>query len=308
MTKHGGGICVSDGDAIIINNLFTNNSAWYGGGISCLNSSDPLIIGNTITGNNAEAYGGGIYTDRLSYPTVTNTIIWRNTAILSKWSDLYGLADITYSNVKGAASGTGNIYADPLFVSGSKGFHYLSQKTAGQSVDSPCIDIGGDLVSKLGMDIYWTRTDETPDTGIVDIGFHYGDFTFPSLLGDTSNISASTGGAANFLLMGGTENANRKFLMLGSVSGANPKTPLPGGKAALPIAWDAFTILMMTYMNTPLFNNFMGKLDGVGEGSSAFDVLGPVNPMAIGVTIHFAYALNNPWNFASNYVWIEIAP
>jgi hypothetical protein len=39
-----------------------------------------------------------------------------------------------------------------------------------------------------------------------------------------------------------------------------------------------------------------------------FNTLGSMPPGMAGVTLSFAYALNNPWDFASNPVGIEIVP
>jgi len=68
-----------------------------------------------------------------------------------------------------------NIDEDPLFIKG----YYLSQVAAGQLVDSPAVNTGSDLASVLGMDTYTTRTDTVPDSGIVDMGYHYNAFTIP---------------------------------------------------------------------------------------------------------------------------------
>ena len=54
-------------------------------------------------------------------------------------------------------------------------------------------------------------------------------------------------------------------------------------------------------------SNFMGTLDGAGSSNATFDTLAPI-PGAAGLTMHFAYALNNPWDFVSNPVGIEIVP
>ena len=67
----------------------------------------------------------------------------------------------------------GNIDADPLFVSGPLGDYYLSQVAAGQGVDSPCVDVGSGRAVKQGLDTLTTRTDQIPDAGIVDMGYHY---------------------------------------------------------------------------------------------------------------------------------------
>jgi hypothetical protein len=68
---------------------------------------------------------------------------------------------------------TNNIDDDPLFVTGPLGDHYLSHIGAGQAADSPCIDVGSDLAIDLDMTQYTTRTDELPDTRVVDMGYHY---------------------------------------------------------------------------------------------------------------------------------------
>ena len=60
-------------------------------------------------------------------------------------------------------------------------------------------------------------------------------------------------------------------------------------------------------LNTSVFKNFVNTLDAGGSGTAVFDTLGPI-PGASGVTLYFAYALNKPWDFASNYVTIDIVP
>ena len=80
-----------------------------------------------------------------------------------------------------------------------------------------------------------------------------------------------------------------------------------GGQATLPVNWDLFTSLVLSLMNTPPFQNFMAMLDGNGRASAVFNTYGPVAGMA-GFTISFAYALNGPWDYASNGANIEIVP
>ncbi|MFC1538233.1 T9SS type A sorting domain-containing protein [Candidatus Latescibacterota bacterium] len=83
-TSKGGGIkifkTISDGfSAIINNNIIENNTAGYGGGIYCENSTTS-IINNTIIGNSA-INGGGIYSYQSS-PVISNNIV----AFSKKWS------------------------------------------------------------------------------------------------------------------------------------------------------------------------------------------------------------------------------
>jgi hypothetical protein len=121
------------------------------------------------------------------------------------------------------------------------------------------------------------------------------------------SIAESTGGAVNFTLDAGSSNAWRNYYILGSVSGTNPGKTLPGGKATLPLNFDIFTNFVISLMNTPIFSNFMGNLDGLGLANAKFDTIAPFSG-ATGITLYFAYALNNPWDFASNPLGILIIP
>ena len=122
-----------------------------------------------------------------------------------------------------------------------------------------------------------------------------------------NTLSAAKGGKAEFSLKAGTVHAGRAYILLGSVTGTSPGTPLPGGKATLPINWDLFTNLVLGLINTPVFHNFMGTLDASGKAQATFDTLGPV-PGSAGLMLSFAYGLSSPWDFASNGVNIEIIP
>jgi hypothetical protein len=252
-----------------------------------------------------------------------NTILWDNSAHIGPEIWIGNTLDpstltISYSDVMGGQAsvyvdsgctlnwGLGMIDEDPHFSLGPKGFYYLSQVAAGQPVESPCVDAGSDLASNLGMDTYWTRTDEVPDSGIVDIGYHYGPFIYPNLQVDAFRISENIGGSVNFLLLSGIENINRNYILLGSVSGTDPGTPLPGGLVAIPLSWDFFTEFVISLINTSVFSNFLSTLDALGTATAQLSA--PPVPGFAGVTMHYAYALNNPWDFASNPVAIEIVP
>jgi len=96
--ERGGGI-YCDGyqsSPTIANNIIMGNTAWIGGGISCLNSSEPLIINNQIIGNSnrgissagssptidgniiSENTSSGITCAESSFPTITGNIISNN--------------------------------------------------------------------------------------------------------------------------------------------------------------------------------------------------------------------------------------
>jgi len=136
------------------------------------------------------------------------------------------------------------------------------------------------------------------------------DFTITeeSLRADADTIAESSGGTVTLSLNAGAIHANRNYIILGSVTGISPGTPLPGGKATLPLNWDLFTQLVITLMNGPVMADFTGSLNSAGKASAIFDTLGPLPPGSAGMTLAFAYALNPPWNFASNPITIEIIP
>ena len=75
-----------------------------------------------------------------------------------------------------------------------------------------------------------------------------------ALTADRSELSAATGGTVHFSLFAGKDNAGRSYLLVGSMSGTDPGTPLPGGMATLPLNWDLFTNLVISLMNTPFFS------------------------------------------------------
>jgi len=125
------------------------------------------------------------------------------------------------------------------------------------------------------------------------------------LQADTDTIPSS-GGTVNFFLDAGAANAGRSYYLVGGVSGTDPGTLLPGGQATIPINRDWFTDYVLAHLNTPLFTDFQSLLDGSGCGSAQLNA--PPAPTWIGTTIHFAFALSGPWDFASNAVAVTVVP
>jgi hypothetical protein len=197
---YGGGIYLTSSGAnavpvvfgnLIIGNRSEANSYAFGGGIynNCNSSAgNALVLGNTVAGNVSAStnfpQGGGFYNTSNCKATLQNNIIAGNSAgsgsgiynsttgttLLLSYNDYYNNA------LYGCTPGTGDITSDPQFVSGG---WRLSQVAAGQPSTSPCVDAGSALPAGTGLNLdslvhaWTTRTDDVPDAGAADIGYHY---------------------------------------------------------------------------------------------------------------------------------------
>jgi predicted outer membrane repeat protein len=136
----GGGMFNYSSSPALTNVSFSSNSATNEGGgmyndrggmVSF--SSSPTLTNVTFSGNKATFEGGGMYNDHSS-PTLTNVILWGDTGgeIVNGPN---GSATVSYSDVQGGLSGTGNLNQDPRFVDAAHGDLHLQR-------GSPAIDKG----------------------------------------------------------------------------------------------------------------------------------------------------------------------
>jgi hypothetical protein len=191
---------------------YPTNPGGFGAGMYNCHSSKTTLINCMFSGNDASESGGGIFNDigQLNVVTlvnctfagnsapfgsalgcdsyeqccpsnihVTNCILWDGGNEI--WNNDNSLITITYSDMQGGWSGTGNINADPRFVDAAGGDLRLSS-------DSPCIDVGNNSTPNLpatDMDGHPRIIDgDCNDTEVVDMGayeFNYaymGDFDY----------------------------------------------------------------------------------------------------------------------------------
>jgi len=144
----GGAVFLHSGSPSFVNCLFYGNKAGEGAGIA-IASGSPSFVNCTFTTNYAKIGYGGAINDKWAKGSLRNCILWDNTAIKGG-GEVFNAptqaTPITYSDVKGGWSGTGNINSDPVFVSA----HYNNYQL---QCDSPCRDAGINSSPSLPDDI-----------------------------------------------------------------------------------------------------------------------------------------------------------
>lgn len=173
--EHAGGLFCAGGPSgvsgiEIINNIVANNTsiARDGGGIYVLDIPNGISIENcTVCDNTSLQHGGGIYVcfdnNHPSHADIGNCIVYGNSSADGDaiFVDPDSTATVTYSDIEGGWTGTGNIDADPMFVN-SANLDYHIKYT------SPCRDAGDNSLVAVTEDI-----DGNPRiawSGVVDMG------------------------------------------------------------------------------------------------------------------------------------------
>jgi parallel beta-helix repeat protein len=191
------GIVVQDAaGALIFNNLVYNNA---GSGILVFGtvngSPGTAVINNTVYGNGNRGIFFSGTTIASQDSVVLNNIVQGNVVagiqVNASSRDGYlsagNLAADPYAS--GTPTDVTDVRGDPQFVDpagpdhvlGGRGFadddFHLQQIAAGQASTSPAVDIGSDRARRLRLSRASTRSDGRPDSGFVDAGYHYGNFS-----------------------------------------------------------------------------------------------------------------------------------
>ncbi len=187
-------INVTDADVDIRNIVCINNTAVYGGAMYNGYGSDALLTNVTIVGN-AASFGGGLI-NVSSNPTITNSVIWGNTA--GAGPQIYNLIDetpmIDHSLIEGSGGssaswdmslgidGGNNIDADPLFFD-------VTQNDVRGTVFSPVVDAGNSGAPGLAA------TDILGNPRILDGGVDMGAYEFACAPGPVVYVDTDAAGA-----------------------------------------------------------------------------------------------------------------
>jgi len=152
--SYGGALAFENSNPVMVDNFIVDNSAGgylfqEGGGIY-LSSSSP-VLENCVIAYNESNTGSAIYAYPSCYPVIHNTIIWGNSIYAGGGSSPV----VTWSDIQGGWSGTGNIATDPMFIDPAYwDFRLLWE--------SPCIDAGDPDPQYLD-----------PDSTRADMGIYY---------------------------------------------------------------------------------------------------------------------------------------
>lgn len=169
----GGGVGIGSASPTFINCVIVGNTAAGGGGaVNVFNNSNATFINCTIAGNTSP--GGAVLLGGANpNATFVNCIIYGNQAPQAIRVDA-GQITVTYSDVEGGFTGTGNINADPRFVDPANGDYSIGS-------GSPAIDAANNDAVPAGVTEDVVGNDRfvddpaTQDTGrgsapIVDMG------------------------------------------------------------------------------------------------------------------------------------------
>ena len=114
---NGGGIQKGEAALTAVNCLFLGNSSLYGGGVYSYDDGTIVLTNCTFRRNYAHYLGTSVYAG-FNTVDITNSILWGG--LLpdgSSWETFfyYCTENVSYSDVNGGESGTGNIDSDPVF-------------------------------------------------------------------------------------------------------------------------------------------------------------------------------------------------
>ncbi len=160
--------CVAS-DPVIVGCLFAGNTCTLGngGGGGLTSGSQARVINTTLADNVAAQGGAGIWV-YVSTAEIVNSIVWGNQPdALSV--DAGSTVEVTYSDISGGWTGTGNLNLDPEFV-GTAPHPYALDPL------SPCVDTADPDTTGLGLPALDLAGNPRISNDRVDMGaYEYGE-------------------------------------------------------------------------------------------------------------------------------------
>lgn len=128
-----------------------------------------------------------------------------------------------------------------------------------------------------------------------------------ALFTDVPQISAATGGTANFTINAGPLYQSAGYRVLGSITGTSPGITL--NHVNIPLNFDVFMIDTILYANSSALPGFFGTLDATGSAAAAL-ITGPLPPAAVGLQMDFAVftTVGGRVRWSSDATHLEIVP
>jgi hypothetical protein len=189
----GGGLQSSGATVTLINSLVAQNSP---NGLQVASVDGSSIVNSTIASNSA--YGAAFFSSNSN--GIANSIFWGNsTGALCLGPPCTGSATVSYSDVQGGIGGTGNIDADPNFLSAPADLRLGPLSPAVDAGNNSAVP-GGVTVDIAGLPRFFDDPD-VPDTGsgltppYVDMGAYE---RIPITVTDPSNVIVCSGEQAQF--------------------------------------------------------------------------------------------------------------
>jgi hypothetical protein len=156
------------------NCIFVDNSShWIGGALSIAGNTN--LVNCTIANNDVRVSGSGTaITVGSGTVSLINCIVWGNTPF-----QIGGTTTVTYSDVQGGYTGTGNIDNDPLFVGSGDDPYSITESSpcadTGDSGSAPLTDyLGNSRVGVADMGAYEFQSEEPPvgESGVMQFLFY----------------------------------------------------------------------------------------------------------------------------------------
>ncbi len=281
---YGGGLYSNNSSVEVTNSTFWQNTAQDGAGVFFLDTTaSSTMVNCSLTDNVAGNYGGGIYNHNSS-PTLTNTILWGNTATGGVGNEIYedatSAATVSYCDVEGGYSGLANIDYDPLFRDPDNGDLRLRQ-------GSRCIDAGTNAAVPVWLthDIegHTRKIDGDLDgSTIVDMGVDEVPFYSPSEVWVDDDWAGTDAGT---LVEQHVFGYNAFDVIQDGIDAVSSP-----GKVHVAQGYYAENILLKSGVEVWGAEAFFTTIDGQGSGSvvSAFDV--------DSTTILHGFTLTNGWS------------